>query len=149
MLILSMAIFASIIVHSGVSASPFFSSAKAIQGIQERNIGAFLKHIDATELQHAIQKGAVVIDARRVEDFNAGHIPDAINLPPWSAMDVFDRVLKDWPKDKNIVIYCQSSGCPFAPEVAKVLWERGYTQLQYYKPGWNDWSQRIAKENQS
>lgn len=70
-----------------------------------------------------LSKGALVIDVRSSSEFNAGHLPTAINIP----LDEIETVLPRQVNNKNqvILLHCQSgmrSGL-----AAKKLRGMGYT----------------------
>ena len=58
--------------------------------------------IEPAELETALATGAVLIDARTLKEFNAGHIPGALNMP----LSIFDP--SELPKDKPVVLSCRS-----------------------------------------
>lgn len=75
------------------------------------------------ERQQQADAELVVLDVRSPEEFAAGHVPGAINIP-------YDRIaerLMDVPRDKDVVVYCQSGRR--AGIAAQVLAEHGYTRL--------------------
>lgn len=113
-----------------------------LQAIQERHFGMFLTKVSAQEVEGAMEKGALVIDARQPRDYGLGHIEGAINITQWDDAASFDKLLDGMAPDREIVVYCQSAGCPYAVEVSKELFRRGYENLKYYKPGWIDWEER-------
>jgi rhodanese-related sulfurtransferase len=53
------------------------------------------------ERQEASEPAPVVIDVRSPEDYAAGHIPGAANIPA----DEVERHLGEIPKDKPVVVY--------------------------------------------
>lgn len=65
----------------------------------------------------------VVLDVRSPDEFAAGHVPGAINIP-------HDRIgdrLAEVPRDKDVILYCQSGRR--AGLAAQALAEQGYTRL--------------------
>jgi phage shock protein E len=52
----------------------------------------------------AAQNGAMIIDVRTREEFNAGHVQNAVNLP----VGVMQRYYGQIPKDKEIIVYCRT-----------------------------------------
>jgi rhodanese-related sulfurtransferase len=84
--------------------------------------------------------GAVFVDARSAEEFAAGHIPGAVNLP-------FDLVYEDPTLldrldagDKPIVCYCDGSECELAENLAFVLIDAGYRKVLVYEGGTLAWT---------
>lgn len=74
---------------------------------------------------HLIDEGALIIDARTAQEYAAGHIKGAINIPFDVVVSQFEAL--EIRKDRNIVLYCRSgnrSGRAF-----KSLTAAGYTQL--------------------
>ncbi len=77
------------------------------------------------ERQQKADPELLVLDVRTHEEFASGHVPGAINIP-------FDRLaerLEDVPKDKDVVVYCQSGRR--AGIAAKTLADNGYTRLSH------------------
>lgn len=89
------------------------------------------------------QHRGIIIDARHTEDFDAGHIEGAINIPVDMSEGERRRVLASVSKETPVAIYCQSSGCPYSGEVAAMLETDGYQSLSIFRGGWLEWS---AKE---
>jgi phage shock protein E len=78
----------------------------------------------------------LVIDARTPEEYAAGHIPGAINIPHTQAADRLEE-LRPY-RDREIVLYCKSgrrSGI-----AADILEQAGFgrlSQLVGNMPGWS------------
>lgn len=53
-----------------------------------------------------LRSGALVIDVRSPGEFNAGHLPNAVNLPVDEMDTTVPGRLKD--KDRVLLLYCQS-----------------------------------------
>jgi rhodanese-related sulfurtransferase len=74
-----------------------------------------------------------VLDVRTPQEFAAGHVPGAVNIP-------YDQVasqLAEIPKDKDVVLYCKSGRR--AGLAADVLAANGYTKLEHLQgdmPAW-------------
>lgn len=47
-----------------------------------------------------------LIDVRSTDEYNAGHIPGAINLPDDQFHANFDELVKKVPTDQRVVIFC-------------------------------------------
>jgi len=61
------------------------------------------REVSATQLDSMVQAGtAVVVDVREVEEFAAGHIPGAINMP----LSVFQPSRLPDAGDKTLVLNC-------------------------------------------
>lgn len=75
------------------------------------------------ERQQRADADLVVLDVRSPGEFAAGHVPGALNIPH----DRIGEHLADVPRDKDVVLYCQSGRR--AGIAAQVLAEQGYTRL--------------------
>jgi rhodanese-related sulfurtransferase len=86
------------------------------------------------ELERAMKNNEVnIIDVRASEDYAAGHIPRAINLPKdqW-------HTLKGLRKDKTNVLYCYSQVCHLAATAAVEFAGKGYPIMEL-DGGWRWW----------
>jgi hypothetical protein len=59
--------------------------------------------ISRDELLAAMQQGAAIVDARKAEHFEEGHIPGAINIPLKSLGRETARQLES---DRPVIVYC-------------------------------------------
>ena len=67
----------------------------------------------------------IVLDVRRPDEFAAGHIPNAINLPNESIGETEISELPD--RDQLIMVYCRSGRR--SKEAAEKLVKLGYTNI--------------------
>jgi rhodanese-related sulfurtransferase len=118
----------------------FLSAPTAIAAIQEQKLGNFLPTVSADQI--AASGNMVVVDARWKRDFEAGHIPDAVNIQSTTTPERCLVALHDVSKDTPIVIYCQSNGCPFSARVARCLTKCGFKNLYLFPGGWLEWQAR-------
>ena len=76
-----------------------------------------------------------VLDVRTPQEFSAGHVPGAVNVP-------YDQVashLAEIPKNKDVVIYCRSGRRTGL--AAEVLEANGYTKLVHLQGDMQAWLQ--------
>lgn len=78
---------------------------------------------------------AVVLDVRPTVEYEEGHIPGAISIPP----EELQARLEELPRDRTIVAYCRGSYCLFADEAVVLLRERGYEAYRL-EGGWPEWA---------
>lgn len=71
----------------------------------------------------ALSKNAIIIDVRKLEDFQQGHIPMAIHLP----LEQIQRRQVTLPKGKTLIVYCETGGA--SVQAARVLDELGYNVM--------------------
>ena len=71
---------------------------------------AAAKQVDVEAFDKARQeKGAVVIDVRGPDEFAAGHIPGAVNVPVSGKESAdFDKKVSALAKDKKVLVHCRS-----------------------------------------
>ena len=75
-----------------------------------------------------------VLDVRPPEEFAAGHIPGAINIP---LIDL-ERRLKDLTEDEEIVAYCRGPHCVLAFDAIAKLRQYGF-KAQRLEDGYPEW----------
>jgi len=81
-----------------------------------------LEPVPARELMQRAKKGLVtVLDVRPPEEFAAGHIRGAINVP----VTELKKRLKEIPRGQEVVAYCRGPYCLMAFEAVAELRHRG------------------------
>ena len=87
------------------------------------------------------KKKSVFLDARKPEEYQAGHIPGAYNLYSEELDQYAPKVLPLLPdKKQDIVCYCHGGDCDMALRDARFLMEQGYSHVEVYRGGWPEWS---------
>lgn len=82
-------------------------------------------NLDVQQFQKAIQQpGVQVLDVRTMEEFQTGHLKDAM-LADWTNKDQFKERVAALDKSKPVYTYCLSGGRSSA--AARYLRENGYT----------------------
>jgi rhodanese-related sulfurtransferase len=81
------------------------------------------------------QGGALVIDLRSKDSFDAGHIVDARNVPVATLESQADS-LKKW-RDKNVITYCDNGSN--GATAARTLMKLGFTKVFNLQGGLNGW----------
>jgi Rhodanese-related sulfurtransferase len=87
------------------------------------------------------QPGVIILDARSPDEFAAGHIPGAKNLPYYEFAEKASVVLKAIPFDREIIAYCEGLECSNAEDLAFLLKENGYAQAKVFEGGWEEWKE--------
>lgn len=80
-----------------------------------------LEQVSRDELARRLGAGVVVWDVRPGVEYDAGHIPGAVSVPP----DEVRRRLDDVPDGVEVVAYCRGQFCVFADEAVRALAARG------------------------
>ena len=82
----------------------------------------------------------IVVDVRSLEEYNEGHIPNAISIPLENIENEAETKLKN--KDDLILVYCRSGRR--SREAALRLIEKGYTNVIDFG-GIQDWNGEVVK----
>lgn len=94
-----------------------------------------LEPVQAEELLVRAKKGLVtVLDVRPREEYAAGHLPGAINVP----MGTLEGYLTRLPKKREIVAYCRGPYCLMSFEAVALLRERGW-KARRLEEGFPEW----------
>jgi len=81
-----------------------------------------VESIGRDELRRRLAAGQVtVLDVRPAEEYTAGHVPGAVNIPVDELADRLDEL----PGDVEVVAYCRGPYCVFAHEAVRLLRARG------------------------
>ena len=108
---------------------------------QERN-ETTIRYVSMDEITKIMEenKNYIILDVRTIEEFNQGHIPDAICIPN----ETIDNSVIDKLPDKNqlILIYCRSGNR--SKQATEKLKNLGYTNLIEFG-GIIDWKGEIIK----
>lgn len=86
--------------------------------------------------QNAKDSSLYVLDLRTAEEFAAGHIPGARNIPH----DQVAQRLAELPKDKDLVLYCRTGRRTGI--AAAVLAANGYTRIEHLEGDFSAWLAR-------
>lgn len=120
----------------------------SLRRVTERNVGAVekvlnsyfrerdsLEPVSRKELLRRMREGLVtVIDTRPAEEFAAGHLPGALNLP----LGQLKRRLRELPRDQEIVAYCRGQYCVLSYETVAELRKRGFKAYRL-EEGYPEW----------
>lgn len=82
------------------------------------------------------------IDARSLDEYEAGHVPGAFPL----TMDDFSsgrppRIVQDLSEDTPIVVYCEGGDCHISGQVAQMLILQGFADVRILREGWPGWDE--------
>jgi phage shock protein E len=77
-----------------------------------------------------------VLDVRTAEEYVAGHVPGALNIPH----DQLASRLAEVPKDRDVVLYCRSGRRALL--AGEVLEQAGYTRLEHLEGDIIAWTEQ-------
>jgi len=107
----------------------------------ERLLRTWLAHRDemeavsAPEVLERARKGLVVVlDVRPAEEYSAGHLPGAVNIP----IHELEKRLKELPKRKEVIAYCRGPYCLMSYDAVSLLRRKGLKakRLEAGLPEW-------------
>jgi len=85
----------------------------------------------------------ILLDVRRIDEFDAGKIHGAINIP----LDEIRSRLGEIPKEKNIYIYCEAGLRGYL--VQRILKQNGYRYVSNLSGGYNLWKNCMAESRRA
>ena len=94
-----------------------------------------LEAVPAKEVLERARKGLVVVlDVRPSEEFAAGHLPGAVNIP----IHQLEKRLKELPRRKEVIAYCRGPYCLMSYDAVSLLRKKGLKarRLEAVLPEW-------------
>lgn len=102
--------------------------------------GVKIPLIDTRRARNYFGDGITVfVDARRADDYEAGHVTGALFLPPHQLEQRFPSVEPQLPRSHRLIVYCYSPKCDMAERVAQFLAQMGYRNLMIMETGYRAW----------
>jgi rhodanese-related sulfurtransferase len=86
----------------------------------------------------------LLIDVRPEEEFNAGHIPNAISIP----LAQLKKRLNELPKNKTIIAYCRGPLCVMAIDAIKLLNQKKFKAVRM-EDGYVEWKLKQQENNKN
>lgn len=116
------------------------TAEKTTENVSQNTLG--YEQISGAQAKYIMdtQTGYIIIDARTQEEFNEGHIENAILIPEY---EIGERAEKELP-DKNqlILVYCRSGRR--SKIASQALVDLGYTNIKEFG-GIIDWKYEVVK----
>lgn len=119
----------------------------ALRSVAERNVAGLskaaeaylgdrdeLEQVSREELVRRLGEGVVVWDVRPAAEFEAGHVPGAVSVPP----EEIERRLAEVPADVEVVAYCRGRFCVFADDAVRALTAHN-RQAHRLQDGFPEW----------
>jgi rhodanese-related sulfurtransferase len=110
-----------------------------------------LEEVDFNYVKSVIGNGnrnsvsSILIDARPEIKYQRGTIPSSLNIPDTNFEEYYN-ILKDAPKDKELIVYCGGYNCTKSPTVAKLLRDKGHKNVKVYSAGEPEWAKKSYLE---
>ncbi len=90
-------------------------------------------NVTVEEAYHLRQEGAFMLDVRRIDEWEQGHIPGATLIP----LDELGSRLDEVPRDQPVVVVCRSGNR--SSQGRDILLDAGFTQVTSMDGGMNSW----------
>ncbi|RUU08308.1 ArsR family transcriptional regulator, partial [Mesorhizobium sp. M6A.T.Ca.TU.002.02.2.1] len=121
---------------------------KALGRVGERNVAEIgrvmadyfrardaMEPVSRDELVSRLHDGMVtVLDVRPEDEFAAGHLPGALNIP----LAELERRLGELEADREVIAYCRGPYCVLSFEAVAALREQGYLARRL-EDGYPEW----------
>lgn len=108
----------------------------------KQNIKPSIRYVSMNDIVEIMEQNEnyIILDVRTIEEYNEGHIPNAICIPN----ETIDESVTEKLTDKNqlILIYCRSGNR--SKQATEKLKNLGYTNLVEFG-GIIDWNGKIEK----
>ncbi len=101
--------------------------------------GASYETIDIDDIPQKVEEGYQVVDVRESYEYDAGHIPGAINKP-LTELNLGD--IEGLDSNQKYIVICQSGNR--SKEASTILSEEGFTILNVSE-GMSSWNGEIEK----
>ena len=103
----------------------------------QTNEGQSIKVVDKVIIEKdVIGKNTQLIDVRTPEEYDAGHIDNAVNYNIINR-DTFLIQVQKLNKNQPVYLYCKMGGR--SNRAANLLLEEGFKKIFDYSGGYNDW----------
>jgi rhodanese-related sulfurtransferase len=87
------------------------------------------------------KQGVKFIDARMPDDYQAGHIKGAYNIP-FDGDEKYREILNNFSKDEILVVYCSGTDCDLSIYLGREIFEKGFERVYVFFGGWNEWLEK-------
>ena len=84
-----------------------------------------IKKITCDKMKELISNDAILIDVREQDEYNGGHLDNAINISYTTIKDIIGDYVTD--KNKDIIVYCKSG--KRSDKAANTLISSGYKNI--------------------
>jgi rhodanese-related sulfurtransferase len=143
MLILFIIIFTLIILSTSCTQSISNTPSTGAQVISPSALYATLKDVSVDEAYKIIQDNSanpdfIILDVRTSEEYNNGHIPNAVNIDVKSSD--FDSNVSQLSRDKIYLVYCHLGGR--SAKATQAMAQLSFNNILNLKEGFAKWIEK-------
>jgi rhodanese-related sulfurtransferase len=121
--------------HHYYLAGAALMAALAVVAVEVKERLSGFAALSAMQAVRLMNQGALVLDLRAKEAYDAGHIGEARNVPA-SELEASADSLKKW-RDRAVIAYCDSGAS--AASGVRTLTKLGFTKVFNLEGGLNAW----------
>lgn len=106
----------------------------------ERHAAEPVPVLGVGEVESMLRRGedVLLVDAREPEPYAQGHLPGAVNYPYGNWLEEGKPLP---PKDRDLIVYCNSQDCPIGRLWSEQAVQRGYARVRHMKAGLAGWKE--------
>ena len=101
---------------------------------------AAINYLELPEARAKYDAGVPFLDSRTEEEYKAGHVRGAINVPAALEPEEIATAISSQPKNAELVIYCDGEECGASTTLAGKLQRMGYSKVYVFFGGWTVWA---------
>ena len=100
-----------------------------------------LREIGLKQTETAVNsRSALLLDARSREEYAAGHLPGALDVPPDQVEEVLPQLSERIEQAPEVIVYCAGQECGDAIAVAEPVAQVAPDRVSIFVGGWRAWS---------
>ncbi|XP_074550084.1 thiosulfate:glutathione sulfurtransferase [Halichoeres trimaculatus] len=126
------------------------TSSSPGRGVISENVSV----VTYSQLKNMLSSGDIqLFDVRNPDEYQAGHIPDSVNIPLGNLEDSLKlspqnfeqkyKVKAPGKEDDNLVFYCRSGNR--SSTAVKIAHQLGFKRVRHYKGGFSEWKEKEGK----
>ena len=108
--------------------------------VELRAAQAGIEIVDLTRAREIVGAGEfLVCDARKMEEFDAGHLPGAVSFPFASHEEAYNELAALFSEVQPVMVYCSGRDCDDALLLGKFLRAQGTKRVVLFLDGISGW----------
>jgi rhodanese-related sulfurtransferase len=108
--------------------------------VEWRALQSGVEIVDVPRARDIVEAGEfLVFDARKKEDFDAGHLPGALSFPFESRLEIYKDLAALLSPDQPVMVYCSGRDCEDALLLGDFLREQGSARVVLFLEGFAGW----------
>lgn len=110
--------------------------------VELKAAAAGMEMVDVPRAKEIVEEGEfLVCDARKIEDFDAGHLPGAVSFPFNSHEEAYNELAVLFSAEQPVMVYCSGRECDDAFLLGKFLRAQGSKRVVLFVEGISGWKE--------